>query len=115
MRRAWAVMAGVMAALWIGAGPALAFEQSPEAPPLAAQVAPDAKAPAVQLQDPAPGTAQSSETGGTKLFGFSLLPKLDFGLELLYSQQPMDLQQGGITTLDGNGDLTVLGKVKRSF
>jgi hypothetical protein len=101
-----------MAALWIGAGPALAFEQSPEAPPLAA---PDAKAPAVQLQDPAPGTAQSSETSGTKLFGFSLLPKLDFGLELLYSQQPMDLQQGGITTLDGNGDLTVLGKVKRSF
>jgi hypothetical protein len=41
--------------------------------------------------------------------------KLDFGLELLYGQeqQQLDLQQG--PTFDDNGDVTVLGKVKRRF
>jgi hypothetical protein len=49
------------------------------------------------------------------VFGYSILPKLDFGLELLYGQeqQQLDLQQG--PTFDDNGDVTVLGKVKRRF
>lgn len=108
--------AGVVAALFVGAGPALAFQESPEAPPQILQVAPDAKDPAMQLQTPAPAqaSAQNSDNGGTKLFGFSLLPKLNFGLELLYSSpQATDMQQG--TLPEGNEDLTVLGKVKRQF
>ena len=48
------------------------------------------------------------------MLGFNFLPKMDFGLELLYSQQPMELQQ--VTPLpEDNEDLTVLGKVKRHF
>lgn len=115
MRRVCAVTAGLAAALWIGAGPALAFEQTPEAPAnQAPQVAPDAKAPAAALQSPAAGTAPSAEKSGAKLFGFSLLPKLDFGLELLYSQeQQTELQQG--PQPDETDDLTVVGKVKRHF
>jgi hypothetical protein len=115
--RIGALSAGVIAFLLLGAGPALAFEETREAPPAVLPVAPDAKAPAMQLQTPAPtqAPAPTTEKSGTKLFGFSILPKLDFGLELLYSEpQAMDLQQGSTPT-DDNEDLTVLGKVKRHF
>jgi len=108
--------AGVTAVLLVGPGPALAFQESPEAPPQVLQVAPDAKDPAMQLQTPAPAQApaQNSDNGGTKLFGFSLFPKLNFGLELLYgSPRAMDMQQG--TLPENNEDLTVFGKVKRQF
>ena len=59
-------------------------------------------------------TAQPTEKRGAKLFGFNILPRLDFGLELLYSQQPIELQQATPLPED-NEDLTVLGKVKRRF
>jgi hypothetical protein len=114
--RIGALSAGVIGSLWLGAGSALAFQETPEAPPAVLQVAPDAKDPAMQLQTPAPAqpSAPSAEKSGTKLFGFSILPKLDFGLELLYSEpQALDLQQG--TPAEDNDDLTVLGKVKRHF
>jgi hypothetical protein len=116
MRRV-ALAAGVIAALLVGAMPALAFQETPEAPPEALSVAPDAsKNPAVQMQTPAVGTAsaQPAEKSGAKIFGFNVLPKMDFGLELLYSQQPMQLQQTSPPAED-NEDLTVLGKVKRHF
>jgi len=115
--RIGALSGGVMATMLLGAGPALAFEETNEAPPAVLQVVPDAKDPAMQLQTPAPTQAQArtTEKSGTKLFGFSILPKLDFGLELLYSEpQAIDLQQGTPTN-EGNDDLTVLGKVKRHF
>ncbi len=116
MRRV-ALAAGVIAALLVGAAPALAFQETPEAPPEAPSVAPDAsKDPAMQMQTPAagPASAQPAEKSHAKMFGFNVLPKMDFGLELLYSQQPMQLQQ--TTPLpEDNEDLTVLGKVKRHF
>ena len=116
MRRV-ALATGVIAALLVGAGPALAFQETPEAPPEVSSVAPDAsKNPAVQMQTPAPGpsSAQPAEKSAAKVLGFNILPKMDFGLELLYSQQPMELQQ--VTPLpEDNEDLTVLGKVKRHF
>src|SRR4029077_11008228 len=106
--RIGALSAGVIGFLLLGAGSALAFEETREAPPAVSPVVPDAKAPAMQLQTPAPAQAPT-EKSGAKVFGFSILPKLDFGLELLYSEpQAMDLQQG--TTTDDNEDLTVLGK-----
>jgi hypothetical protein len=115
MRRVCAITAGLAAALWLGAGPALAFEQTPEAPAdQAPQIAPVTKAPAAELQSPAAGTSPNPEKSGTTLFGFSLLPKLDVGLELLYGQeQQTELQQGAPP--EGNDDLTVVGKVKRHF
>ena len=112
-----ALAAGVTAALLVGSGPALAFQETPEAPPEILSVAPDAsKGPAMQMQTPAtaPASAQPAEKSGAKVLGFSILPKIDFGLELLYSQQPMELQQATPLQED-NEDLTVLGKVKRHF
>jgi hypothetical protein len=113
-----ALAAGLMAALVGGTGPAFAFQETPEAPPDALSLAPKpSQDPAMPLQTPStgPGPDQPAEKGGSKLFGFTLLPKLDFGLELLYSapqSSSLELQQG---TLPDDDDLTVVGKVKRHF
>jgi hypothetical protein len=113
MRRPLAIVTG-LAALFL-AGPALAFQQSPEAPPPEAnEAAPPAKAPAAELGAPAMVGEQGQTPSGMKVFGFGILPKLDFGLELLYGQQQMQLQQGGPTS-EETEDLTVLGKIKRHF
>jgi hypothetical protein len=114
MRRVGAISAGLLSALLIGAGSAMAFEQTPEAPVVqAAPAVPAAKAPAAALQSPAQGPASSPEKKSATVFGFSLLPKLDFGLELLFSQQPGELPPS--VQPEESDDLTVLGKVKRSF
>ena len=112
-----ALAAGVITALLVGAGPALGFQETPEAPPEILSVTPDSsKDRAMQMQTPAagPAAAQPAEKSGAKVFGFNILPKMDFGLELLYSQQPMELQQATPLQED-NEELTVLGKVKRHF
>jgi hypothetical protein len=112
-----ALAAGVIATLFLGAGPAFAFQETSEAPPEILSVAPDVNDDSsLQLQTPAtgPASAQPTEKRGAKLFGFNILPRLDFGLELLYSQQPIELQQATPLPED-NEDLTVLGKVKRHF
>jgi hypothetical protein len=107
-----ALAAGVIAALLVGAGPGLAFQETPEAPPEILSITPDpSKDPAMQMQTPATAPAAAQHA---KVFGFNILPKMDFGLELLYSQQPMELQQATPLQED-NEDLTVLGKVKRHF
>ena len=63
---------------------------------------------------PPPGTTPHKR--GIQIFGYTLMPKLDFGLDLLYGedQQQLELQQG-LTTFDADTDVTVLGKVKRRF
>jgi hypothetical protein len=99
MWRSFAI-AGVVAAFSLGTGPALAFQET-------------------ALQLGTPGTAAAApqaDNKGVKVFGYTILPKLNFGLELLYGQeqQQMDLQQGSILE-DENQDVTVLGKVKRRF
>jgi hypothetical protein len=114
MRKPIAI-AGLMAALSFGSAPALAFQETPAPPP--AEV-PQAAPPANTLQLGTPGvTATSPQTdhSGVKLFGYTFLPKLDFGLDVLYGQDDQQLQLQGPTTLDENGDVTVLGKVKRRF
>lgn len=119
MRRAWTV-AAAMTALVIGVGPALAFQETPEPPPAeAVQALPEIVGPTLNLQSPPTGPApvQAPKKTGGQVFGFSVLPKLDFGLELLYSEQPMALQQGSLPQdlLPEDSDLSVLGKVKRHF
>jgi hypothetical protein len=115
MRRLVAIATGVTALLL--AGPAFAFEQTPAAPPQTSNdAAPAAKAPAVELGAPAAAGEQSQTSSGAKVLGFGILPKLDFGLELLYGdkqQQQLQLEQGGLS--DENDDLTVLGKINRHF
>jgi hypothetical protein len=115
MRNPFAV-AGLTAALSLGAGPALAFQETPAPPPGATEGAPQAKAPAaLPLASPGTSAVPDAQSKGVKVFGYTILPKLDFGLELLYGQeqQQLDLQQG--PTFEDNGDVTVLGKVKRRF
>jgi hypothetical protein len=112
MDRVSAIAAGVMAALL--AGPALAFEQTPEAPPQETSVvAPETKAPIAELQSPGTSGAEGSKNTGVSLFSFGLMPKLDIGLEVLYGDQQQQLQQGPVE--DAAQDVTVLGKVNRRF
>ena len=118
MRRLIAI-AGLMAALSFGAAPACAFQETP-VPPAAPGEAPPAAptAPAMQLGTPAGTVAPSEKQGGLNLFGYHVLPKLNFGLDVLYGQDQQQLQLGtsdNLDTLDESGDVSVLGKVKRRF
>jgi hypothetical protein len=110
------VAAGAMAALSFSSAPAFAFQETPVPPPTAAE-APQAAPPvdALQLSTPSGTAAPQTGHGGLNLFGYILLPKLDFGLDVLYGQDQQQLQLQGPSTLDENGDVTVLGKVKRRF
>jgi len=113
MRRLVAI-AGLAATLSLGSAPALAFQETPVPPTPGAEAAPEAAPPSLQLGTP--GAAQTdpqADRHGLKLFGYTILPKLDFGLDVMYGQEQVQLQ--GPTALEENGDVTVLGKVKRRF
>ena len=117
MRRILAI-AGLIAALPFGSAPAFAFQETPVPPPSASvEATPQAKSAPLQLATP-PGVSadQKVDKGGINVFGHTILPKLDFGLELLYGddQPQLELQQGG-PSFDDSQDVTVLGKVKRHF
>jgi len=58
----------------------------------------------------------TKKEGGIYVFGYTFLPKLAFGLDLLYGegQQQLNLNQG-LTTFDADSDVTVFGKAKRRF
>jgi hypothetical protein len=115
MRRLLGI-AGLIAALPLGSAPAFAFQETPVPPPSAStEAAPQPKTAPLQLATPGVTADQSPSKGGVKVFGYSILPKLDFGLELLYGQdeQQLQLQQG--PSFDDTQDVTVLGKVKRHF
>ena len=115
MRRPIAI-AGLMAALSFGGAPAFAFQETPVPPATpseASQAAPPVEA--LQLGTPAGVAAPHEKQGGLNLFGYTVLPKLNFGLDVLYGQDQQQLELQGPTTLEENGDVTVLGKVKRRF
>lgn len=118
MRRSIAI-AGLMAALSFGGAPAFAFQETP-VPPASPSEAPQATPPveALQLGSPAGAVAPKEKQGGLNLFGYTVLPKLNFGLDVLYGQDQSQLQLGApdsLGTLDENGNVSVLGKVKRRF
>ena len=117
MRKVLAV-AGLMAALSFGSGQALAFQETPAPPPAEIPQAGKTEANALALQLGTPNAAPKADSGGLNLFGYTVLPKLNFGLDVLYGQDEQQLQLGGtddIDMLDENGDVSVLGKVKRRF
>jgi hypothetical protein len=116
MRRHLAI-AGWIAALPLGSVPAFAFQEQPVPPPsAAADATPGAKTAPLQLATPGVTADQKADTGGLKVFGHNLFPKLDFGLELLYGQDEQQLQlDQGPSFNDTQQDVTVLGKVKRHF
>ena len=103
-----------LAAFLVGAGPALAFQEEPAAPAQDTAQPASQATPGLQVQTPSSVAPDDTQKKGGKVFGLNLFPKLDFGLELLYSQQPNEIQQPQ-TQLEEQNDLTVLGKVKRHF
>ena len=119
MRRL-AAIATLTAALSFGSGQVLAFQETPAPPPAEdAERAPASQAPAMQLGTPSGTQADPKDKkGGLNLFGYTVLPKLNFGLDVLYGQDQQQLQLGGtdnLNSLDESGDVSVLGKVKRRF
>jgi hypothetical protein len=121
MRR-FAAIAASMAALAFASVDALAFQEMPAPSPAeASEGAPQNVPPVDPLQLGTPGTAaaaQKSDRGGLKLFRYTLMPMLNFGLDVLYGQDQQQLQlqgQRAPNLLEENGDVSVLGKVKRRF
>jgi hypothetical protein len=112
-------LAALMAALSFGSGQALAFQETPAPPPAEVPQAQAADTLALQLGTPnAAPAAPKAASGGLNLFGYTVLPKLNFGLDVMYGQDEQQLQLGGsddIDTLDENGNVSVIGKVKRRF
>lgn len=115
MRRLAAIVE-VAAALSFGSWPALAFQEEKPPPPEEAAGAAAPQAPTMHLGSPATAeTGAQADPKGLNLFGYTVLPKLDFGLDVLYGQDAQQLQLQGPSTIDDEGDVSVLGKVKRRF
>lgn len=118
MRRPISI-AGLIAALSFGGAPVFAFQEThvpPAKPSEAPQAVPSVEA--LQLGTPAGAAAPREKQGGLNVFGYTVLPKLNFGLDVLYGQDQQHLQLGApdsLDTLEENGDVNVLGKVKRRF
>ncbi|MGH6734519.1 MAG: hypothetical protein ACRECX_00350 [Methyloceanibacter sp.] len=112
MCRSRSLIATLSLALTAGAAaPASAFQEVPGAPPAGESVP---LPPALALGNPAV-PIEAPEPDQMEVFGYSV-PKLDFGLELLYGQEQPQLElQQGQTTFDAESDVTVLGKIKRRF
>ena len=109
---------GVVAALALAASSlAYALEEQRGPAPI---VAPGADAPKAGVQDTAP--AAKTETGPEirmpGLGKLGTLPKMDFGLELLYgaadAKAPV-APEPGAQPGDANDDLTIRGSVKHNF
>lgn len=109
------IVSGLLVAWSLASGAALAFEQKPAAPtPNATPIAPE-QVPELK-SDPQIGNGlkDGAAERGWKIPGLgsiNLFPKLDFGLELLYSDGPQqELDEG-----TGRDDVTIRGTVKRRF
>ncbi len=120
MRKALAFVAILMGSLAVGPGLAVAFQEVPEAPAPQQQLSiPGGGAADGGVTFEAPATAAPAKTDAHKGLGGSLdvLPKLNFGLELLYSNPKDDAALGA--PLDPSSptsdDVQILGTVKRRF
>jgi hypothetical protein len=102
-----------LVALSLGGAPAFAFQEMPEPPP-ADVPGLTSQAGALQLGTPGGGTAPEAEEGGLSMFGYTVLPKFDFGLDVMYGQDQQQLDLQG-PVIEDDGDVSVLGKVKRRF
>ena len=118
MRRFCGLSIGAMAALLALTSPVFAFEELPPAPPPeageTAPAAPQVAPPTFQFQTPGTGIELGADNQAAEVFSFGILPKLDFGLELLYSDRQPELEQPGLLPEEAQ-DITVMGKVKRRF
>jgi hypothetical protein len=111
MRRS--VFIAGLVALSLGGAPALAFQEMPKPPPADVPTATPQLGP-LQLGTPG-GSAPETEQGGLSMFGYTVLPKFDFGLDVMYGEDQQQLDLSPPITDEESGDVTVLGKVKRRF
>lgn len=112
MRR-FAVFVGLIA-LSLSGAPAFAFQEIPVPPPdiPTAELQPNT----LQMGTPGGATAPGSDEEGLNVFGYTVLPKLDLGFDVLYGQEQQQLELQGPAGLEENDDgVSVLGKVKRRF
>jgi len=123
---ALAVAVAWVAVCDLGIGPASAFETSTQVAPAAGQqttvpgieIVPQSSARGSGLELTMPGglgtDSSGSKSSGVAIPGFGTLPKLDFGLELLYGTPDQGSPNG-----DQNDTLpdalTVHGAVKKTF
>jgi hypothetical protein len=112
MRRS--VFIAGLVALSLGSAPALAFQEMPEPPPADVPAATPQLGP-LQLGTPGGASVPETEQGGISMFGYTVLPKFDFGLDVMYGQDQPQLDLSPPITDEESGDVTVLGKVKRRF
>ena len=89
MRRS-VVIAGLVA-LSFGSAPAFAFQEMPEPPP-ADVPAGTPQIGALQLGTPGGEAVPETKEGGLSMFGYTVLPKFDFGLDVMYGQDQQQLE-----------------------
>jgi hypothetical protein len=112
-------IAALLITLSFGGGQAFAFQEMPAPPsedPAEAAAKPTPQPDPLHLATP--GSAEvvpQADAGGLNLFGYTVMPKLNFGLDVLYGQDQQQLQRSSPNTIDETSDLSVVGKVKRRF
>jgi hypothetical protein len=115
------IVLGLALGLAVCAGPsAFAFQQqggaAAEAPAPAAPDAPAASKPLDLSDDTAPKPEAGTEIRIPGLGKLGVLPKMDFGLELLYGAAEQKQPEGPPdATPDPNDDLMIRGTVKHRF
>lgn len=117
-RKCSAIIATIIAVWLMSPDSANAFEQQGQVTP--APAAPVAKAvnPAITLDQKLKTTEPQNSGGGFKLPGIGKLslPKLNFGLDLMYGNPEInDTDLGFSSDPAGEDDVTIMGKVKRRF
>ena len=119
MTKQLAVYGGMLAILTIGTGQAFAFEETtvraqPAQP--AAQQEQVVEGLAFDLQMPDAGDAGGDGLKLQSSGSLKVAPKMDFGLELLYSSKDEDdpIAHAGADINEGD-DVRVLGTIKRRF
>ena len=117
MRKGFAFISGAFVVWAVSSAAAFAFEQTPLAPaPSVTNKAPVESA--QKFDDEAKKPEDLKKSSGVKIPGLGLfsVPKLNFGLDLMYGSPENDdseLSFSGDSASDD--DLTILGKVKRRF
>jgi hypothetical protein len=117
-RKTSAIIVSIFAVWLMSPGSANAFEQQGQVTPVPA--APVAKAvhPAITLDQKLKSTEPQNSGRSFKLPGIGKLsvPKLNFGLDLMYGNSEInDTDLGFSSDPAGEDDVTIMGKVKRRF
>lgn len=117
MRKRFAVISGALFVWAAGSAAAFAFEQTPLAPAPAAPITAPAES-APKFDGETKKLEPQKKSGGLKIPGLGKLsvPKLNFGLDLMYGSPEKgdtDLSFSGESA--GDDDVTILGTFKRRF